>query len=89
MALINEKIPRSHNFIELYAKHGGYINLEEDDLDLLSIASEYHIKESYPSFYRKLPELTEINKVLTITERLFDESCIKLNIDKTTIIKIN
>ena len=89
LALKNEKIPRSHNLIELYAKHGGYIQLNDDDLDLLSIASEYHIKESYPSFYRKLPDINEINKVLIITERLFDESCLKHEIDKAIITKRN
>ncbi len=59
--------------------------IEENEIDFLEIASEYHIQESYPGFSRSLPGREEIKIVLTFSKLLFERICIILDVDMDLI----
>lgn len=81
LAYNNEKIPRSHDLDELYSRVNDKITLPEDDIDLLGIASDYHIEESYPAVYRDLPVKEEIIQMIELSEKLLQETCEILSLD--------
>jgi len=85
LAYENKKIPKTHDLIELYRISRHFIEFDEREIDLLIIATEYHIRESYPQFERTLPARDEIREVLDFTENLFDEVLKKLDIDRKDI----
>ncbi len=85
LAFNNEKVPRSHNLEELYYRINGKLSLSDEDIDLLSIASEYHIEESYPAIHRQLPDNEEIKNIMLLAERILAETCTILNLDINTI----
>lgn len=63
-----------------------YIELDEADIDVLVIATEYHIQESYPQYERPLPPRDEIKEVLDFTEAFFTKVCKVLHVDKEELI---
>ena len=81
LAYNNQKIPKTHDLINVYKLIKNYINLD-DDLEILKQITRYHIEESYPAFHRELPPKKEIKKVLDFTKELFDKACAILDIDK-------
>ena len=83
----NEKIPKTHNLEELYFRLDKQLELSEVDIDILSVASEYHIEESYPSIHRQLPDKKELNDILIFTEKLLQETCLILEIEIDSIKK--
>lgn len=85
IAYNNDKIPRTHDLEDLYFRINTKLKLTEEDIDLLSIASEYHIEESYPALHRLLPNKDEIVVVSKFTERILNETCEILNLDITSI----
>ncbi|WP_300168941.1 HEPN domain-containing protein [Sulfuricurvum sp.] len=84
LAYSNQKIPKTHDLIEIYALVDENITIENETI--LSIATKYHIEESYPTVSRSLPERYQIKEVLDFAMTLFDDVCTKLNIDKNDLI---
>ena len=66
LAFQNQKIPKTHDLLDIYELVKKYINLD-GYLDLLEQITKYHIEESYPAFHRELPSREEIKKVLDFT----------------------
>ncbi|MCF6334687.1 MAG: HEPN domain-containing protein [Spirochaetales bacterium] len=55
LAYDNKKIIRTHELFEIYELSCNKIKLDEPEIKLLSIATDYHIEDAYPSFDRQLP----------------------------------
>lgn len=85
LAYQNKQILKTHNLLELHSHIGDFINFNEDEKDVLRIASAYHIKGSYPTPHRALPAREEIRKVLDFTEGLLEEVCRILTIESAGI----
>ena len=77
----NEPIRKTHNLVELYELLTIQIDLEENEIFLLSIATTYQTKQRYPVVHKKLPEREEIKNILDFTEKLFDDILTQLDID--------
>ena len=86
LAYESKKIPKTHDLIELYRINRSLLEFDEAKVELLIIATEYHIREAYPQFERSLPSREEIKEVLDFTEKFFDEVLITLNIKKADIL---
>ena len=83
----NSPIIKTHNLIELNELLSNCLNLSEDDIGILGVATTYNTKQRYPIPHKKLPSKEEIKEVLNVSEYLFDEACKMLNIDKKEITK--
>ncbi|MCK5196698.1 MAG: HEPN domain-containing protein [Spirochaetales bacterium] len=81
LAYENKKILRTHELFEIYELINTKIEFDESEIKLLSIATDYHIEDVYPSFDKQLPSNEEVKKVLDFTESLFSRVCNELNID--------
>ena len=81
LAYENKKIPKTHDLIELYKINRHFVEFDESEIELLIIATEYHIRESYPQFERSLPSRKEVREVLKFSEKLFNDILKKMNID--------
>ena len=81
LAYENKKIPKTHDLIELYKITRHFVEFDEREIDLLIIAREKHIRESYPQFERGLPAREEVKEVLEFSENLFSDISKKLEID--------
>jgi len=81
IAYENNKIPKTHQLVDISLLIDNYINLEENKF-LLDQISNYHIEESYPQYERELPSRKEIEEVLNFTIELFEKVCNILKIDK-------
>ena len=86
LAYRNSKIPKSHDLGMIYSLVTDNLVIAENEIDLLEIASEYHIQEAYPGFSRSLPCRKEIEEVLIFAKSLFERVCNILNVD-TDLIK--
>ena len=86
LASTNQKIPKTHNLLELYTYIDDFIKFENDELLLLKDISAYHIEESYPAFNRPLPSKEEIKEVLEFSERIFEDVCSILDIRKDELV---
>ena len=80
LAYQNKKIIKTHNLVELHSSIINFIDFNEEEIDLLRVASAYHIKGSYPSPHRSLPPRDEIKQVLDFTNNLLEKVCTILNI---------
>lgn len=85
MANENIKIPKEHDLVKLYFMVDTVINLEENEVVLLRIATNYYKEDRYPNPYYSLPPQEEVKEVLDFTTTLFDTICKKLSIDRTEI----
>jgi len=81
LAYENKKIPKTHDLNEIHELVIDFIDFSDSKLDLLDIITEYHMKESYPTFDRNMPEREKIKEVLDFTFALFEKVCDILNID--------
>jgi HEPN domain-containing protein len=88
LAYKNVPIVKTHNLIELNEFLDDLVDLSEDEIDLLAIATTYHTKQRYPSPHKRLPSKEEIKAILDFTVVLMDAICKKLNIDSNEIKKI-
>jgi len=86
MAFQNIKILKSHDLLEIYQSVKDMIYLEDDELLILALATEYFKEGRYPNPNYSLPPKEEIKEVLDFTNSLFDKVCIILEIDKSEII---
>lgn len=85
IAYQNSKIPKTHELVDISLLVRKYIDLGEEKY-LLDQISSYHIEESYPQYDRKLPPREEIKEVLEFTEKLFDQVCVVLEINKDELM---
>ncbi len=85
LAYQNKQILKTHNLLELHSHINEFIDFNEDEKDILRIASAYHIKGSYPTPHRTLPSRQEIQKVLDFTDSLLLDVCVSLKIDNQSI----
>ena len=86
MAYQNQKIPKTHDLSKIHSFILDKIEFDESELELLDTISEYHIEESYPLFDKSLPSREEIKKVLEFTQKLFNDVCKSLDIDKSELM---
>jgi len=61
------------------------LNLSEEDIRLLAIATIYGTKLRYPTPHKKLPQEDEVKEVLDFAKKLFDKVCQILVIDQKEI----
>jgi HEPN domain-containing protein len=77
----NIKIPKEHDLVKIYLIiESSFIELEEDEVVLLKIATNYYKEDRYPNPNYSLPTREEIQEVLEFTKNLFEEICNSLNI---------
>ncbi len=77
----NQAIRKTHNLVELYELLPLPINLKENEIFLLSIATTYQTQQRYPVVHKKLPSKEEIKDILDFSEKLFNDVLQRLNID--------
>lgn len=81
----NQRIPKSHDLLEICEYIAGCISLEESQIVLLAKATEYHKEDRYPNPNYSLPPREEIREVLQFTEELFVKVCKTLDIDPAEV----
>ncbi len=85
LAYNNLQIKKTHELYDLYTMVNDHINLNNDEIELLLIATKYYILEAYPNRNRTLPPREEIKKVLDFANALFIEVCSVLDISMDEI----
>jgi len=75
LAYDNQKIKKSHNLVELNEIINNRLNLTENDIRLLAIATTYGTKLRYPTPHKKSPQEDEIKEVLDFAKKLFEKVC--------------
>ncbi len=78
----NEAQRKTHNLVELYELMTVKIDLEDEEVYLLSIATTYQTKQRYPVVPKVLPSKKEIEEVLYFSEKLFERVISMLEIDE-------
>jgi len=86
LAYDNKPILKTHNLVELYELLSDKIELDDEKVYLLSIATTYQTKQRYPVVHKKLPSKDEIKEVLSFSEYMFDLIIQTLHLSKNTII---
>jgi len=86
IAFENKKIPKTHDLYEVYILTKK-LNLDNNDIKLLYIATEYLKEERYPNPQYSLPSREEIKNVLTFAEEIFENVCMNLGIKLSEIIQ--
>jgi len=82
LAYENKQIKRSHDLIDIYELVNDHIKLDESQIRILGIATNYYTHNRYPAAHCVLPERQEIKIVLDFTIYLFEKVCQILEIDK-------
>ena len=80
LAYNNKPIKKSHDLLEIYS----LINLsllEENELDILELATGFFQENRYPNAFCSLPAKSEIKKVLSLAETLLNKIAQNLIID--------
>jgi len=77
----NQKILKSHDLIELLSNLEFSKDLSEEEIDLLSIASDYYKDDRYPNPNYELPSKDEIERVLKYAEIFFNKVCKKIELN--------
>ncbi len=81
----NIKIPKDHDLVKLYYTIEKFVNLEENEVIYLRIATDYYKEDRYPNPNYSLPPREEIREVLDFTQKLFDRVCNILGVEKSEI----
>ena len=84
-AFENRRVLKSHNLLECYISVESLIGLDENEIDLLDIATKYLKEERYPNPHYALPTREEIKEVLEFTDKLFYEVLTRLDINIASI----
>jgi len=84
----NQKILKTHDLYEIYISIET-IQLEEDEIIILEMATEYMKEDRYPNANYSLPPREEIKGVMEFTEVLFHRVCTQLEIDIRKIMQIS
>jgi len=76
LAFYNKPIKKTHNLIELYelVKNNDFY-LEEDEIFLLAIASNYYTEQRYPVVDKESPTKKEIKDMIDLSDRIFNQIC--------------
>lgn len=85
MAFENIKIPKDHDLVKLYFMIETLVDLQDTEIVLLKIATNYYKEDRYPNPYYSLPSKEEIKEVLDFVATLFDDVSKKLHIDKNEL----
>ena len=81
----NIKIPKDHDLVKLYYTIEKFVNLEENEVIYLRIATDYYKEDRYPNPNYSLPPREEVREVLDFTQKLFDRVCSILGVEKSEI----
>ncbi len=82
----NIRIPKEHDLVKIYfIIENSFIELEEDEIILLKIATNYYKEDRYPNPNYSLPTREEIEEVLEFTEKLFEDVCKTLDIKPSEV----
>ena len=87
LAYDNKPILKTHNLVELYELLSDKIELDDEKVYLLSIATTYQTKQRYPVAHKKLPPEDEIKEVLSFSEMFFKLVVKTLDIPENEIVK--
>ena len=83
----NIKIPKDHDLVKLYFLIEDYLMIDQNEIILLKIATNYYKEDRYPNPNYSLPPRTEIVEVLDFTQELFDKICDILKINKKEVMR--
>jgi HEPN domain-containing protein len=87
LAYENKAIKKSHDLIEISALVKTYIQFSDSEMDLLDMVTAFYIRDRYPVPDLQLPSRRQIKDVLDFAERLFNDVCLILVIDKQEVTK--
>ncbi len=87
IAYKNEKIPKTHNLLELYEYIKSDIFIDEAELIFLARATQYFKEDRYPNPYYSLPLREEIAEVLAFSENFFESVCAVLGIERKELLE--
>ena len=65
-----------------------HIDLDDNELMYLKIATNYYKEDRYPNHNYELPTRDEIHEVLQFAEKLFVKVCDLLNIEMKDIVNV-
>ncbi len=88
LAYKNVPIAKTHNLIELYELLESNLDLNDDEIEFIAIATTYHMKQRYPSPHKRLPLKEEIKSILDFTIILMESACQQLEISIDDIKKL-
>lgn len=77
----NRKIPREHDLVKIYFLVENDVSINNEEIMLLRIATNYYKEERYPNPHYALPPREEIKEVLDFADKLFGDVLKKLDID--------
>ena len=86
MADKNSKIPKEHDLVKLYFLIENELSVNDKELILLRIATDYYKENRYPNYTYNLPDKEEIKQVLLFCEELFSRVCSSLGIKTDEVI---
>ena len=81
LAYQNQKIPKTHDLIQLCALSG----FSCDNIEVLEAITDYHIEAAYPAFEKIEFDHDELSEQLLYAFELFDEICNFLHIESTKV----
>lgn len=82
----NIKISKDHDLVKLYYIIENFINIQDNEIIYLRLATDYYKEDRYPNPNYCLPPREEIKEVLDFTEDFFDKVCSILDIDKSELV---
>jgi len=84
----NRKIPKDHDLVKLSYLIEEFISINDDELVLLRLASDYFIHTRYPNPNYQLPSKDDIYKVLEFCKTFFVEVCKTLDIEPSEVTDV-
>lgn len=82
LAYNNVKIPKEHDLVKIYYLiEKDIAPLDEDEIVLLRLATDYYKEDRYPNPHYALPTRDEIEDVFRFTNSLFDKILQEMHID--------
>ncbi len=82
----NIKIPREHDLVKIYFIVEPYIHLENENIVLLRIATDYYKDDRYPNPNYFLPSRNEIKEVLEFARNIFNQVCALVGIEQEDLL---
>jgi len=82
----NKQIKKTHDLIELYELISEHLELDESEVRILALASNYYIRNRYPVYQYNLPSKNEVSKVLDFAQDLFNRCCMALGIKVSELL---